>query len=64
MNYFQARKAERLFREYKELALTYWKEKPRDTRNSSAVYHNVPAPESETSLVLREKINLRFPEAS
>jgi hypothetical protein len=62
MDYFEAKRAERLFREYRSLALSYWRAKPQDSRDRLAVAHKVDPPESAESRGLREEINLHFPD--
>ena len=52
-----------MFREYKQLILQYWGALPRDDR-SQWVRDEAKRPESKESLELRQKINLRFPEAN
>lgn len=61
MNYFLARQAERLFREYKALALEYWEAQPPDNRRE---WDRTSRPESAESSRLRERINLMFPEVN
>lgn len=64
MNYFKARRAEKLFRKYKELTLAYWKAKPPDERDWFEVQGGVEGPESTESQQLREQVNLLFPEVN
>lgn len=63
MNYIEARRAEKLFREYKAFAIAYWKAKPDDDRDYLEV-HDREAPESDESRRLRERVNLLFPEVN
>jgi len=64
MNYFSARRAEGLFREYRQLALAYWASLPDDTSRSSTRRKADSGDENVDPLVLREQINLRFPEVN
>jgi len=63
MNYFEARRAERLFREYRTLALEYWNARPPDERDFFDTLSE-KAPESLESVRLREQINLLYPEVN
>ena len=63
MNYFEARRAERLFREYRKLALEYWNARPPDERDFFDTLSE-KAPESLESVRLREQINLLYPEVN
>src|SRR2546425_2496443 len=63
MNYFEARRAERLFREYRTLALEYWNARPPDERDFFDTLSE-KAPESIESVRLREQINLLYPEVN
>jgi len=64
MNYFQAKRAERLLCVYKELALRYWQIQPEDMRDPWEIRGSVPRDESEESFKLRQQINLMFPEVN
>ncbi|MFQ5915920.1 MAG: hypothetical protein ACE5JS_22320 [Nitrospinota bacterium] len=64
MNYFEARRAANLFKEYKKLALIYWNALPPDRRDRFDVRRGAETPESLDSIRLREQINLRFPEVN
>ena len=63
MNYFEARRAERLFREYRTLALEYWNARPPDERDFFDTLSE-KAPDSIESVRLREQINLLYPEVN
>jgi len=63
MNYFEARRAERLFREYRKLALEYWNARPPDERDFFDTLSE-KAPDSIESVRLREQINLLYPEVN
>ena len=63
MNYFEARRAERLFREYRKLALEYWNARPPDERDFFDTLSE-KAPDSLESVRLREQINLLYPEVN
>ena len=63
MNYFEARRAERLFREYRTLALEYWNARPPDERDFFDTLSE-KAPESLESVRLRKQINLLYPEVN
>ena len=64
MNYFQAKRAERLLYVYKELALRYWQVQPEDMRDPWERREGVPQGESEESFKIRQQINLMFPEVN
>ena len=63
ISYFEARRAETFFREYRDLSLSYWKAKPGDSRDRFSVVKKVDPPESAESRKLREEVNVRFPDA-
>ncbi len=60
-NYFQARKAAKVFTEYRRLTIKYWEAQPDDHR--SWMSHDSPAPENDESVAIRKQIIHLYPEA-
>jgi|SRR5581483_407190 len=63
MNYFEAKKALKVLREYKDLTVRYWQAQPEDGRDRW-MSRRSPHPENQDSFALREEINLLFPKAN
>jgi hypothetical protein len=61
--YFQARKAVKVFTEYKRLTQAYWLVQP-PPNEQAWMAPDMPAPENAASRAVREKIILLFPEAN
>jgi len=61
--YFQARKAVKVFTEYKRLTVAYWEAQPQPGEHAWMA-GNLPAPENEESQRIREQIIALYPEAS
>lgn len=61
MIFFSAMLAVFRFRQFKVLALRYWNAQPPDDRDWYSSSSGAKAPESDESLILREKINLLIP---
>lgn len=65
MTYFEARRAERVLKEYRDLAFRYWKAKPkREPTGHEWMADRQPDPESQDSIPLREQLNKSYPKVS
>lgn len=62
MNYFQVKRAEQAFCEFRELAVEYWENTLPDDRGPLDRFDGVSKPESEASFELRQHIGLMLPD--
>ncbi len=62
MNYFEARRAERLFLEFRALVQRYWQNRPVDRRDGFAKARGEAQPERPESREFRVQIAARIPE--
>lgn len=64
MNYFEAKRAEKKFEAFKDLALEYWLICPEDHRDRRERSIGIETPETDSSNILREKINQSLSEVN
>jgi hypothetical protein len=65
MTYFEARRAECVLKQYRDLAFCYWKAKPkREPMEYEWMAGRQPDPESLDSISLRERLNRLYPKVS